>query len=1539
MLLLRSFALLLLSAAWLPAQNFVLSEFLAANSDGLLDEDGDASDWIEIFNASAAPASVAGWTLTDDAGEPAKWTLPDVTVPGHGFLIVFASGKDRTAPAGELHANFSLSRDGEYLVLRRPDGTAATEFAPAFPPQRAGMTYGLALGLAETTLLAGDAAGRWLVPLDGSLGTAWIAPSFDDTAWTSGAQGLGYDRADPGGETPVVADVTAPGDAIVATSSNSPGGEDVAKAIDNTSTTKYLNFDKIDAGFTVTPSVGVSVVTALRLTSANDAVERDPTSFALSGSHDGNNFTLIASGALPDFTARFQPVQVNFANNVAYAHYRLLFPTVRNAAAAVAVQIAEVEFLGTAGPAATGFDDLIGTDVGNALDGVAPGIHLRLPFTVANGSLPTLPALRVWYDDGFVAYLNGVEVARANAPLATAWNSLATADRSRADAVRSVRFDLAPFAHLFAEGANVLALHGLNEATDSEEFLLRAEIFDTAVQLGGEARFEAPTPGAANPGGLGGIVENPVASVERGFFTAPFLLELTTPTPDAAIRYTTDGSEPSATTGALWTAPLSLDRTTVLRAAAFREGWLASETVTHTYLFAADVVGQTHAGALADGLPASWNGQAADYGMDPRVTVQPAELLTLPSISIALAPDDMFGTSGLYSNPNSRGDNWERAISFEWLDPTGGETFQEGAGLRIQGGAFRQFGLTLKKSFRLIFREKYGAPKLRHSLFGPEAAAEADSIVLRANGNDAWKWGGSATQYIRDAFAMGTMRAMGNVVSHSTFAHLYINGHYWGVYNPAERPDAAFSATYHGGATESWDALNQDSVPDGNADAWNRLLAACNAGLTDDAAYQRIQGNNPDGTRNPSYEVLLDVDNLIDYMIMNLYIGNNDWPGRNHWYGINRDGEQGFQFYPWDSETAVGLNSGVSTDRTGVNTSVARPYAALRANASFRLRFADRVQRHFFNGGVLHAGQPAARYSALAAFVDAAIAGESARWGDQLGSTPFTREGHWRPQLNSLLTNYFPQRAGIVLGQFRAAGLFPGIDAPVFSQHGGAVPAGFALGMTAGAGAILYTTDGSDPRAAQTVEELGRTTLVDSLTPKRLLVPNAAVDDAWRGGAAFDDSTWTAGTGGVGYETSSGYESYIGIDVEGAMAGQRTSALVRVAFDHQPSAGVNANFLTLRVRCDDGFAAFLNGTLVASQNAPAALAWNSQATGSTDDAAAVQWREFAIDASLPALRTGANVLALHALNAGANSSDFLIDAQLEVGERRVTGDTGTAHTYVSPLTLGDLVTVRARALSGGVWSALTEATFVVGTPRLVISELDYHPAPPSAAETAAGFTDGDDFEFVELHNPSAFSFDLRGVRFVDGVEFDFTGSAVEVLPPGGRVLVVNKADAFAARHGAGLPVAGEYTGRLANDGEHLEVVDAAGATLISFTYSDDAPWPAGADGAGHSLELRDADADAADGSNWSASHGAPTPAAAPESRPARSLAVALEDGDVVLSFSGEKGARYVVWQSDDLAADWTVTEALPPATADGTVEVRLPRSPETTRRYYRIVTE
>jgi len=146
-----------------------------------------------------------------------------------------------------------------------------------------------------------------------------------------------------------IVDVSQPGDPVVPTSDNHPAGEHAGLAIDNNAQTKYLNFDGAnDAPSGLTISTGGGVVTGLGLTSANDAPDRDPATFVLSGSNDGGaTFTEIASGDVAAFTARFERQEVSFANEAGYSTYHLIFPTTAGASTCC-MQIAEIELIGTA---------------------------------------------------------------------------------------------------------------------------------------------------------------------------------------------------------------------------------------------------------------------------------------------------------------------------------------------------------------------------------------------------------------------------------------------------------------------------------------------------------------------------------------------------------------------------------------------------------------------------------------------------------------------------------------------------------------------------------------------------------------------------------------------------------------------------------------------------------------------------------------------------------------------------------------------------------------------------------------------------------------------------------------------------------------------------------------------------------------------------------------------------------------------------------------------------------------------------------------
>lgn len=561
---------------------------------------------------------------------------------------------------------------------------------------------------------------------------------------------------------------------------------------------------------------------------------------------------------------------------------------------------------------------------------------------------------------------------------------------------------------------------------------------------------------------------------KRGVYTnAMPNVTVMTATAGAEIRYTTDAGVPTPAS-ALYTAPFAFNHTATIRAAAFKSGFVSPNIDTHTFVAVGDVLRQSSAPA---GFPIKWKpvaggAVAADYAMNPAVVSAFGADLTnaltaLPTLSIITPQTNLFDpATGIYVNPLQSGRAWERGASVEWIDPGNTSRFQIDCGLRIQGGAFRAWEYSMKKSFTLRFRKVYGEGRLKEDLFPGSAVASFNDLVLRAGANDAWnKRVFSRTQYIVDEFMRRTHLAMGGVSPRGTFVHLYLNGLYWGVYNVTEKITGEFAADYCGGSDDTWDVLSPDATPqEGNFNAWNAMIKVLFADAGGNATYQRVQGNNPDGTRNPSYPVYLEVDDYIDYMIAEYWSANVDWPYSN-WRAFrdrNASVDTGFKFSAWDCEAGLGIWGDIETDLTGNAEGVAMIQSRLMSNAEYKLRFADRVHKHLFNGGALTPKATLPRYQELAELIEPALVAERARWGDQDGTDTHTVE-LWRRDRDYVLNTFLTQRGAILLQQFKNRGLYPVVDAPVFSRFGGVFTDNLNLTITA-ADPVYYTLDGSDPR-------------------------------------------------------------------------------------------------------------------------------------------------------------------------------------------------------------------------------------------------------------------------------------------------------------------------------------------------------------------------------------------------------------------------------------------------------------------------------------------
>lgn len=643
----------------------------------------------------------------------------------------------------------------------------------------------------------------------------------------------------------------------------------------------------------------------------------------------------------------------------------------------------------------------------------------------------------------------------------------------------------------------------------------------------------------------------------RGLYENPFELTIRSPDEAGTIHYTLDGSDPlSSETAVASPSPAvlmvdpgnSLNRDVApgvcVRAIAVVADTPVTNLGTHTYLFVNRIGSLSPDNTIpGPGWPESgggggwWNrGQTMDYGMDPDVLEDPRyrdrivpAMLDVPSFSMVMDLPDLFDSeTGIYFNAAEHGDAWERGCSLELLNPDGSDGFHINCGVRIRGGWSRQ-DQNPKHAFRYFFRAEYGESKLRHPLFEDEGVDEFDKIDLRCTQNYAWSfYGDPLNTFLRDVFSRDLQRDMGQPYTRSRYYHLYINGTYWGLFQTQERSEASYAEAYFGGNREDYDVIKVDAgypdsegpkpydveATDGTLERFYQLWQACETGFEGETNYYGVLGLNPDGTRNPELPKLVDLDNLIDYMINAMFVGDFDGPvsdfrsnnDPNNFYAvINREDPFGFIYFRHDAEHSLFDWRGV--DRTG-------PFPAgnekekfnpqwlhqkLTSHPEYRLRFADRVYKHFFNDGALTVEANIRRWNQRREEIDLAIIAESARWGDAKTNPPRTRDDDWLPQVQWPVEQYFPGRNETVLDQFQDKGWYPEFNPPQFNAANGIVAAGFELKLSAPEGQIYYTTDGTDPHdphsesgLSATAAEYSKTIEIDRSThiKTRLLLEN-----------------------------------------------------------------------------------------------------------------------------------------------------------------------------------------------------------------------------------------------------------------------------------------------------------------------------------------------------------------------------------------------------------------------------------------------------------------
>ena len=978
---------------------------------------------------------------------------------------------------------------------------------------------------------------------------------------------------------------------------------------------------------------------------------------------------------------------------------------------------------------------------------------------------------------------------------------------------------------------------------------------------GPQGYFSPPTPfqpnGSLNPVPL----LPPVITPSCGTFTDQIEVAIVLGGPAGEIRYTTDGSTPTAGS-ALYSAPLNLTDSTYLRARVFdpqsNEGGVITGAHFQKLDAASNLAGINAPQVFTSDLPIMIVENFGNGGVPgPGQTMQTARVSVFEV-------DPTTGRSSLGEDPDA--------------------CFR--IGIRRRGQSSSGFA---KPQYRVELRE--------------EDDSDLDFPLLGLPSESDWVFNGPWTDksLVRNAFSFDLARALGNQSPRTRHFEMFLstNGgslrssEYVGVYvlfesiklsenrtdlvelTPGDDSEPEISGGYmmrfeppsiagQGPRASGWSSL-EIIEPQSPTFAQRNYVGQYLDDFVATLGWSRGSGPNNNGAVDPDpvtgYPAFIDVDSFVNHFVLSELGRDQDAYVRSDYMFKDRNGKL-HKGPVWDHNLIMGTGCCFDNrnpmgwqyldnyNRGGRDHSYEPDwFVPLMRDPDFRQRVIDRWS-DLRRDGPYRLDNLFARLDGQADPLAEAALRNFAKWntlgqnGPGFGS-PSTQT--WEQQVD-FIKNWLTDRTSWIDAQFPMA--------PEFLEPAGTVlPADGEVAVQS-ANTIYYTIDGSDPRLPGGGINPNAVTLPPSLgsVPATFFGRESSwsyLDDGSDQGASdivvgnpsynagnwkhpdFDDSTWANGSGLFGFGGIGLPNLAFNTSLERFEPGgnQHRSYFFRKTFEIEDASDVFT--LEAGVLRDDGVIIYLNGREAARSNIADGLVLGfDDLTGSGGPNSSQESTYFPVSLDPGLLVDGTNVIAVVLHQNTGGSSDLGFDLEL-------TGDVapGDAPAVAFPETA--LLRARSRE-SDGEWSGLSEGLYVVGTAagpdNLMITEINYHPAPPTASELiqVASLTEGD-FEWLELRNPGDVSIDLSGVTFSDGISFEFPVGTV--LTAGDSAVIVSNAAAFEIRYGAGLPVVGTFSGRLSNDGEQVRLDDRNGSPITIFTYND--VWDRTTDGEGFTLNLQD----------------------------------------------------------------------------------------------------
>lgn len=892
--------------------------------------------------------------------------------------------------------------------------------------------------------------------------------------------------------------------------------------------------------------------------------------------------------------------------------------------------------------------------------------------------------------------------------------------------------------------------------------------------------FPIPTPGKINSSSSSsGLLPDPVFSIQGGFFTGTQQLTLSIDA-DADIYYTLDGTEPTPATNK-YTTPLSLTKTTAVRAIAIKAGFISGPVLTNTFFI--------------------------------------NETTTLPVISLVTNPANLFddkigiyvtGTNGIAGacdqTPRNLNQDWERPVNVELYESTGEQGLNQEAGIKIFGGCSRT--RYPQKSFALFARNNYGKGSFDYPIFPDRSFKKYESFLLRSSSDD------QVFTFFRDALSHSVLpEFMDAEIQAYRPALVFINGVYWGIHNLREKIDEHYFSNHFG--------VNPDEVNILEGQGW----ATVGSATSYSAMVTYTDQKNMALKANYDYiKTQMDVDQYIDYMTGHIYLAERDWPGNNIKFWKANSGEFAkLRWINFDMDqcfTLIWLNEDMIAKTTQINGPgwpnpdwSTKLFRNLLKNPDFKNEF---IQRYAWHTNVTF--NPERLISFIDRFssrLSPEIPRHIQKWGGKID--PDSKEGWPKPTFNSIeewqshvgnmrtfaterATNsnaHIVQKFGLsgaskltVKSEKEGSGAFQVVNKSVPNGFTGTFFNDIPLKIS-----VVPFHGNTFSHWGISATETQKQDFISSGSTWHYYDKNGLPNVAWMS-SGFDESGWASGTSQFG--NGEGDESTV-ISFGPNSQSKYMTAYFRTKFTLEPDATLKT--VSLDLIADDGAVIYLNGNEILRVNMPTGpITFSTPALGFSG----VE-NEF-VTFSIPAEKfiEGTNVIAAEIHQSGETSSDLSFDLKLS---GYLSGGKNETTVYSPELTIvpgGD------QTLTAYFSEDSTETELPV-----VLNEINYQSA-----------TDFNTEDWVEIHNSGLNAISLDGWTFSDFT--DSTGFIFPeglVLEPKGFLILCKDTLKFDRLHPTISNRIGNFDFGLSSAGETLFLKDGSGNLVDEVFFGTTSPWP------------------------------------------------------------------------------------------------------------------